>query len=42
MITTVAEFVAENNKRKKLGLPTLNENYMDTDAISDEEGVQET
>jgi len=42
MITTVAEFIAENNKRKKLGLPSLNENFMDTDTLSNEEGVQET
>lgn len=42
MITTVAQFVAENNKRKKLGLPSLNENFMDTDALSNEEGVEET
>lgn len=40
MITTVADFIAENNKRKKMGLPSLNENFMDTDELAGE-GVQE-
>lgn len=40
MITTVAEFIAENNKRKQMGLPSLNENFMDTDELAGD-GVQE-